>query len=252
MALPYKIDKKEEIPTGCEEHYTETNGAFYLDATGMVPSTRLDEFRNNNTELKKKVEAFGDLDPVKCKEWAAKADELENFKAKGEDQIKTRVEQQTAKMKEDHDKQVQALTQRAETAEQQLARVTIDRGIVEAGAEYGLRQSAHDDVVNRARGVWKLENGTPVAYDEKGEKIYGKDGQPIGMKEWTEGLVKGAPHLFEESKGGDAAGNRNRGTTTVGANPWKAETFNMTKQAEIFRRSPDEARRLAAAAGKTI
>ena len=37
-----------------------------------------------------------------------------------------------------------------------------------------------------------------------------------------------------------------------GANPWKPETFNLTKQGEIYRKDPELARRLAAEAGVRI
>ncbi len=58
----------------------------------------------------------------------------------------------------------------------------------------------------------------------------------------------------------DASGHGGGSKPHVGAaggpasakNPWKEESFNLTEQAQVLKKSPEEAKRLAADAGKTL
>lgn len=249
--LKFIYTAKEDIPAGMEDHYTESNGKFVLNCEGAVPTSRLDEFRQTNIDLKKKVEAFGDLDPVKVKEIMAKADEIEAFKTTGDEKVKELVEKRTAKMKEEHDAELSKVRERLNATETQLAARTIDAALIEAGAEFGLRTTAHDDAVSRGRTLFKLEDGQPVAY--KGdEKLYGKDGSPLTPREFIESLTKAAPHLFEPNEGGGGTGSGQGGAggkLPDGGNPWAKETFNLTKQAQIMKTDRAAAQRLAAKAG---
>jgi hypothetical protein len=249
--LKFIYTNKDEIPDGLAEHYTESNGKWVLNCEGAVPNARLDEFRQTNIDLKKKLEAFGDIDPVKAKELMAKADEIEAAKVKGDDAVKELVEKRVAKMKEEHDREMGVMRTKLETTESQLAARTIDAALIEAGAEFGLRQTAHDDAVARGRTVFKLEDGKPVAYKGE-EKLYGKDGSPMTPREFIEGLTKAAPHLFEPSEGSGAGGSGaggGGGRMPEGGNPWMKETFNLTRQAQVMKADPAAAKRLAAKAG---
>ena len=51
MALKFKYETKEEIPAEHAIHYVERDGAWVLDAEGVVDKAKLDEFRNNNIAL---------------------------------------------------------------------------------------------------------------------------------------------------------------------------------------------------------
>lgn len=250
--LKFIYTSADEIPEGMADHYTESNGKFVLNCEGAVPTSRLDEFRQTNIDLKKKVEAFGDLDPVKVKELMAKADEIDAAKATTPEKIKEEVEKRVAKMKEEHDRELEGVRTKLTATETQLAARTIDAALIEAGGEFGLRTTAHDDAVARGRQLFRLEDGQPVAY--KGdEKLYGKDGSPLSPREFIEGLTKAAPHLFEPSEGGGAGGSGGGGggggRMPEGGNPWAKETFNLTKQAQILKADKATAQRLAAKAG---
>lgn len=252
--LKFIYTSKEEIPEGMESHYTEANGKWVLSCEGAVPTSRLDEFRENNVTLKKQVEAFGSITPDKAKELLAKQEEIENSKVKGDDEVKKLVDERVAKMKETFDKEKADLEVKLQTTESQLATRTIDAALIEAGGELGLRQTAHTDAVARGRAVFKLEDGKPVAYKD-GEKVYGKDGSPLSPREWVESLSKDAPHLFDDSEGGGAGGGGGGGGGNAmpeGGNPWKPETRNLTKQAQILKADRPRAQRLAAQAGVTL
>jgi hypothetical protein len=78
----------------------------------------------------------------------------------------------------------------------------VDNEITVIAAEAGVRSSAMEDVMLRGRGMFRVENGKAVAYDQEGRAIYGDDAvTPLSMKEWIGKLTENAPHLFEASTG---------------------------------------------------
>jgi hypothetical protein len=58
MALKFKFKSKDEVPAEHQSFYVERDGAFFLDADGVVEKSKLDEFRSNNNALLKQG-AFG-------------------------------------------------------------------------------------------------------------------------------------------------------------------------------------------------
>lgn len=65
---------------------------------------------------------------------------------------------------------------------------------------------------------------------------------------WQKEVENKVNERFKEH-GDDPAKNRKGGGGNTRENPWKKETFNLTKQAEITKNDPDEAKRLKAEAG---
>ncbi len=68
-------------------------------------------------------------------------------------------------------------------------------------------------------------------------------------KVFQEELSKAVDERFKQ-QGGDPGANKKRGGSGAIDNPWKSETFNLTKQAQIMKDDPDLAKRLQAEAGK--
>ena len=80
---------------------------------------------------------------------------------------------------------------------------------------------------------------------------FDKEDNPIGVTDLLKPLKedKAMTHLFKQEQSGykpsgGAGGGQN--------NPFAKETFNMTKQGELLRSNPEQAKALAAAAGVTI
>jgi hypothetical protein len=251
--LKYIYATKEEIPEALTPYYQESGGKWVLECEGAVPKARLDEFRQNNVELQKRLDAFKDLDAEECRKLVALKADLEASKAKTPEQIEAEVSKRTAKMSETHQAELDAIKKREQALSGELERLTIDNGAAAAAAELGVRKTALPDLIARVRGVFKLEDGKPVAY-VNGEKAFSKTGEPLGLREYVETLGKEAPHLFEESKGAGAGGSGAPGSGggTGGANPWKKDSINLTEQARILKQDPTTARRLAAQAGVTL
>ena len=88
--------------------------------------------------------------------------------------------------------------------------IQIDQGVVSVASKRGLRPTAMPDITARARGVFRLVNGVPTAFEADGQTVRpGKDGvTPMTLDEWVDAQVSEAPHLFESNVGGGAAGNK--------------------------------------------
>ncbi len=56
MPLKYKYATKQEIPAEHQSLYVERDGAWLLDADGVVSQAKLDEFRQNNITLDESIE----------------------------------------------------------------------------------------------------------------------------------------------------------------------------------------------------
>ena len=53
MPLKFKFKTRDEIPAELQPHYVERDGAWMLDADGVVEKSKLDEFRTSNVALLK-------------------------------------------------------------------------------------------------------------------------------------------------------------------------------------------------------
>src|SRR5438270_10067712 len=84
MALRFKFKSKDEIPADQSSLYVERDGAWVLDAEGIVEKSKLDEFRNTNVSLIKERDElrqrYEGIDPEAVKLLAAEKQTLEEEK----------------------------------------------------------------------------------------------------------------------------------------------------------------------------
>lgn len=215
--MKFKIAKLEDVEESLRQYYKQgQDGAYYLDVEGAVAKERLDEFRNNNVDLTKRLEAFKDLDPAKVQELLENERKIAEKKLIDAGDIEGLVNQRIAAMKTDHDRKVAEMTTQLGTANRQLETLLIDNSVREVASKIGVVPSAVDDVLLRAKTVFKVENGAPVAKDSAGNTVYGKDGtSSLNIGEWLGGLKEQAPHLFATSSG---SGARNQGPGNINGN----------------------------------
>ncbi len=215
--MKFKIAKLEDVEESLRSFYKQgSDGAFYLEVEGAVAKERLDEFRNNNVDLNKRLEAFKDLDPAKVQEMLDNERKIAEKKFIDAGDIDGLVNQRIAAMKADHERAVNDLTGNLTTANRQLETLLIDNSVREVAAKIGVVPSAVDDVLLRAKTVFKVEDGAPVAKDREGNTIYGKDGNSsLDIGGWLGGLKDQAPHLFGTSAG---SGSNNRGPGNLNGN----------------------------------
>lgn len=255
VKLKLIITNESDLPTeeAIRNLYQKTGDKWVLEVEGAVPKHQLDEFRNNNVELKKKLDAFGDITPERLAELIEKENTFKAGNAKTAEQIQAEVERRVAELKAAQQREIDTREQKITKLTRDLESHVIDQALLSAGAELGLRTTAHEDLTYRGRQQFKLdEHGKPVAIDKDGQVIYGPAGEPLTPRDFVSQLTKQAPHLFDPSQGSGAGGSGSKSGHGNANNPWKQETFNLTAQSQMLRDTPDLARQMAAAAGVKI
>lgn len=268
------VEILDEVEEPLRKYYAEgEDGKFRLQAEGLVPKVKLDEFRNNNTEFQKKIatleekvatyEGVGE-DPA---ELSKELKDLRELRRRVEDKdlvdkkgFESALERRTSEMKATFDSSVKALTDQRDLAiaerDQAIARhhrAIIDREISDAALANGVRPTAIPDLLSRAeRSGWVMsERGKVVQRDGDTIEI-GADGvTPRTPKEWITGKLRDeAPHFFDMPTGGGSLGSGS--PVNGGKNPWAVGSINLTEQGQIVRDNPAHAKRLAANAGVTL
>jgi len=258
MALKFKFKAREEVPAELQSFYVEREGAFVLDAEGVVEKAKLDEFRTGNVTLKKELEdfkaRFEGIDPDEVRQLADEKRKLE-LQAQGHkpEEIEKLVVDRVKGLKADWDKQLSTVTGERDSLTSRLTAIQIDQGVITVATKRGLRPTAIPDITSRARLVFKLVNGAPRAFEADGTTVrYGKDGvTPMTLEEWVDAQTADAPHLFESNAGGGAASNGAGGaggSSRSVKNPFRKETWNLTEQMKLQKSDPQLAVRLKAAA----
>ena len=251
MALKYKYATKQEIPAAHQSLYVERDGAWLLDADGVVSQAKHDEFRQNNIALTNQLKRFEGIDPDAVRQLAddkRKLEEAQQLKAGEVDKV---IEARLKTARAEWDKTHGVVVAERDVLTGRLTAIQIDQAVVTEATKRGLRPTALTDITARARMTFKLVNGVPQAFEADGQTArMGKDGvTPMTLAEWVDALVSDAPHLFEANAGSGAAGSGGGVTGNRSAkNPFRKETFNFTEQMKLQKTDPALAARLKAAA----
>ena len=254
MALKYKFKSRDEIPAELANLYVERDGAFVLDAEGVVEKTKADEMRNHNVDLRKQIEESSRTATEQLKQVQAEKERLELLvQGHKPEELDRLVGERIKGLKADWDKQLSTVTGERDSLTSRLTAIQIDQGVLTVATKRGLRPTAIPDITSRARVVFKLVNGAPRAFEADGTTLrYGKDGvSPMTLEEWVDAQVADAPHLFESNAGGGAASNSAGGAAGnkhSAKNPFRKDTWNLTEQMKLQKTDPGLAARLKAAA----
>ncbi len=254
MALKYKFKSRDEIPAELANLYVERDGAFVLDAEGVVEKTKADEMRNHNVDLRKQIEESSRTATEQLKQVQAEKERLELLvQGHKPEELDRLVGERIKGLKADWDKQLSTVTGERDSLTSRLTAIQIDQGVLTVATKRGLRPTAIPDITSRARVVFKLVNGAPRAFEADGTTLrYGKDGvTPMTLEEWVDAQVADAPHLFESNAGGGAASNSAGGAAGnkhSAKNPFRKDTWNLTEQMKLQKTDPGLAARLKAAA----
>lgn len=208
--LKYKISKLEDVNEEFRKFYTQgSDGAYYLAVEGAVDRAKLDEFRNNNIELMKRLESFKDLDPNKVQEMLENERKIAEKKLIDAGDIDGLVASRVTTMKNEYEGKINQLSKNYEVAQRQLETLLIDNEVRAHAVKVGVAPTAVDDVLLRAKTMFRVEDGKPVAKDAQGKVIYGRDGvNSVTVGDWLSTLKESAPHLFMQSNGSGAQNQR--------------------------------------------
>ena len=251
MALKFKYATKKEIPAEHQSLYVERDGAWLLDADGVVSQTKLDEFRQNNIALTNQLKKFEGIDPDAVRQLADEKRKLEEAAQLKAGEVDKVVEARLKAARAEWDKTHGVVVAERDALTGRLTAIQIDQAVVTEATKRGLRPTALTDITARARQTFKLVNGVPQAFEADGQTArMGKDGvSPMTLAEWVDALVSDAPHLFEANAGSGAAGSGGGAAGNRSAkNPFRKETFNFTEQMKLQKTDPQLAARLKAAA----
>lgn len=234
MAVPFKVTDKTQIPEAFASEYVERDGAWYLDATGAIEATRLNEFRDNNRKLKADHDAlaarFQGIDPEKYARLTQVEQDLLAGKLTGD--AGKLIETKTTEMRKTHEAQVNDLTGKLKTLEATLAGKMINEAGIVAAQKLGLKPGATEFLVPMLQQRFRLENGVPTAYDPNGNAIYNANAEPLSIAEFVATLTKSAPFLFEASTGG---GTENKGKGQTGYQGKAFKDMTMTERTALYR-----------------
>ena len=248
-------DSRDAIPA---DIYVEKDGKFILNSAleieGYSPKSVVDDFRNNNVELQRKLAVFEGVDRAKYDTLVSKEQEILDAETKGAERIRERVEERTKEAlnkftadREKLEKQVQTLTQKLQNA-------VIEAKALELATPFGLRKDAAPNLVLTVNSQWVLDdNGEPIVYENgtKSAKL-DEDGKPMrgveGLARFVEKLAKEkAKFLFEPNRGGDShteRGDRNN-LADDGYNPFDPKIDNRTDQTKLVRSDYEKAKSMA-------
>lgn len=236
--LYYKT--KDEVPSDVADAATEVKeeGEYKGQwSVNLVSRKKLEEFRNTNTENLKKLEdadgaikkflgvlglkSLEETDFTKIgeelgglKETARK---VADGKLKASDDVDKVVAERTEVMRQKFDDELRAkaaenaaMKAERDTAVANFKRTFVDRAV--AGAitdpDLGVEPTAMGDIMQKAYGVFVVEENGDITPKKNGQTMWGEDGATaMSMKEWINLVLrKEAPHYFKKSNGGGANG----------------------------------------------
>ncbi|MHC4300940.1 MAG: hypothetical protein ACYS7Y_27005 [Planctomycetota bacterium] len=253
MKLGRKVESLDAVDEKYHGLYEQgEDGTFTLGEIGiegLVPKSKVDEFRKNNLTLQDELKALKDgslpeEELAAYKEWkeAESQREFESAKKKGE------VEKL---LKQSDEKWGQKLTTEQEKAKKLSDRLR--KTIVKA--EFAPLMGKHEADWTLLEGVI----GQRVAVDEEddfslvinlpdGNRMIGDKGEFATaedlLSELREHESYGKAFGGKRGFGGGANGNKGDKGGTVKSNPWSKSTWNFTEQSKITRKNPALATRL--------
>lgn len=226
MPLNAVVDSIEAVPEVARDLYVQKDGKYHLAIDGLVPASKLSEFRDNNISLANQVkeltERYDGIDPEAWKDMQVQARRIRDKELVEAGKFEELYSERIGPMKTAHDRELAAERTEKTKLQSTLEGLLIDGAIRDAAAKSGVRSTAIDDVLLRGRSAFKVVDGKAVPMD--GDKqIFGKDAEVMSVNEWIEGLTERAPHLFEPSQGSGSKGNGGGGG---GAKTMTRATFN--------------------------
>jgi hypothetical protein len=206
--LSYYVENLDNIPEILQEHYAQEDDGYVLNVAGVTTKKKLDEFRDNNKKLQDELDKlkFVDLDEYKNLKAAAEKDATKGLVQ--EHDVDQLVNTRVTEMRDVHLNEVSELNKQLESSTAQLQTLLIDNSVAQSATKHRVKENAVEDVLLRAKNVFRVENGEVIGYGTDGEKAYNKDGDALTIDDWINVLEKQAAHLFQDSTGAGTLGNK--------------------------------------------
>lgn len=232
--------------------YVKDGAVYRLSVDGLVDKSKLDEFRDNNTQLKAELDKlkedaakFKDIDPTKYKELMEKliGDEEKKFLKDGN--IDAVVKLRTDKMVKDYEEQIKAKDAVIAKAQEEKATAHKERDtyIVESelrkavdSSEMGFQPNVADVLRHQVMSEFTYRDGKVIRVKGDGSPVFGKNGDPATITEFLQDIVKDRPWMVKASSGGGAHNTQNGNNGTNG---------KTMKRADFERANPETRMKLS-------
>lgn len=216
----------DEVPEAARALYVKTpEGKFKLEVEGMVDKAKLDEFRENNValskrleDLSKQVESVKGIDPAKFREYEEQARQINEKELIKKGDFETLVAQRTAAMKKDLEDKIAAQNETIKALEGDKTKAYGERDnyIVESelrkAAEHpdaGYNPGVADILLPHVMREFTVKDGKVTRVKPDGTVVYGKDSNPSTIHEFLTDMSKDRPWMLKPSSGGGARGGNN-------------------------------------------
>lgn len=273
MTLKAVVENIDEVPEAFRDEYVQGQGddkKWYLDVddsirvhTAVVPLANTmanlkkdkQKLQDRIKELEAKVKDLPeDFDPAKVAELTAEVERLkQDLAAKGGSaeevqNLRRQYETRITTLTQQHEEALRARDGEVQARDQELGSILIDNGLISALTDAGVKKE-----LLRA-GVALLRPSVKVVVDEETKRrkaVVETNLGEVELKQYVDTWAKseeGKPFLAPATGGGATGSERGGG----GANPWRADQWNVTEQGRVYKEDPAKAERLAKAAGTTI
>lgn len=224
MPLKGVLDSVEGLDATIQALYTKrADGKFALDVEGLVDKGKLDEFRNHNIDLDKRLKQAMDqltqyqgLDPAKAKEALEQLQKLQEKKLIDEGNVEELFAQRTAKMKAEFTEQLAAKDRRVQELEGTVNKTSEEKNQFIVFTELqralekpdlGFQPGVADLIKEQVFREFQHRDDKIVRVKPDGSLVYGKNGEPVGLDEFLQGIAKERPYLVKPSSGSGANNN---------------------------------------------
>jgi hypothetical protein len=257
-----EYDDEGSIPSNVRHLYKKSGEKFVLIGAGEMKSSQdvvnvqesLRKEREDHKATKRKLAAFGDMDPEEVHAKLDRFDELEAAaggkidETKINEMVESRIKSKTAPLQRELDvikKERDELKGTISEHQAKEVRRLIHDTIRTAATTAKIRDTALADAQLLAENIFMVdENGRVITKD-------GISGVTPGIDPtvWLTEAKNTRPHWWPESQGVGAKGGQGG---AGGNNPFSADNWNMTEQGKLVRENPERAAQMAKAAGTTV
>lgn len=263
MTLKAVLETVDGLPPELAAEYEEKDGKYHLiTPEGFKPLAEfnvvhgaLQKERKDHSVVKKKLTAFGDLEPEQVRVQLDRIPELEAAAEGNLDDTKinniveSRIKQKLAPVERElgvlKNENLELKKERDTLLQTEQTR-SLQETVRSAATKAGVQSIALDDALMLAERVFERdESGVFVV--KAGFAAYTPG---VGPDVWLTQVKDTRPHWWGESGGGGAKGSG--GGKSGSVNPWSAENWNMTEQSKLFTTDRAKAEQMAKAAGTTI
>lgn len=226
------IELDDEKAAALKEALSAKHQEALDQEVGGLKSKR-DELLEAQRKMKDQLKQFEGIDPERARKLESQLAENEEARLIADGKLDEVLNKRTERMREEYDRKLQEASQ---TADQSKAFADKFRGRVmrdeirTAAAEVGLVDSAVEDAVYRAGGLFEVnDEGNVVPREDAG---FDENGKPLTPQAWLESMREKAPHWFPVPEGSQSRGG---GGSPGAPRAWK-DAKSTKEKVELLKR----------------